>query len=43
MWCIRPLGAYRGPDSFVLTVLQPRFNGDPGPRGSTVRPKYTVK
>lgn len=38
-----PDRGYRGPDSFVLTVLQPRFVGDPAPRGSTVRPKFTVK
>lgn len=38
-----PDRGYRGPDSFVLTVMQPRFVGDPGPRGSTVRPKFMVK
>jgi len=38
-----PNRGYRGPDSFVMTVFQPRFLHDEAPVGRTVRPKFTVK
>ncbi|WP_139112744.1 hypothetical protein [Hoeflea olei] len=38
-----PDRGYRGPDSFYVSVIVPRFENDPAPTGHPLRSRFTVK
>ncbi|KGF67723.1 hypothetical protein LL06_20480 [Hoeflea sp. BAL378] len=38
-----PDRGYRGPDSFVVSVTTPRYEGDGSPIGRSLKAKFTVK
>ena len=38
-----PKKGYRGPDTFTMTMLAPRFEGDGSPAARVVKPKLVVK